>query len=107
MGVTFGGEALSGVGIPLAVMAEDGTVIGEVTSGIWSPLMLGCRSMKLSAFAGLARLCAIREMSRMCVQVVMHAGEAHQTSRQSSGWTKQQAGWTARPCTARCQRLRA
>ena len=41
MGVTFGGEALSGVAIPLAVMAEDGTVIGEVTSGIWSP-RLGC-----------------------------------------------------------------
>lgn len=41
MGVTFGGEALSGVAVPLAVTAEDGTVIGEVTSGIWSP-RLGC-----------------------------------------------------------------
>ena len=27
--------------VPLTVMAEDGTVIGEVTSGIWSP-RLGC-----------------------------------------------------------------
>ena len=41
MGVTFGGKALSGVAVPLAVTAEDGTVIGEVTSGIWSP-RLGC-----------------------------------------------------------------
>jgi len=41
MGVTFGGEALSGVAVPFAVTAEDGTVIGEVTSGIWSP-RLGC-----------------------------------------------------------------
>ena len=37
MGVRFGGGALTGVTIPLAVMAGDGTRIGEVTSAIWSP----------------------------------------------------------------------
>ena len=37
MGVKFGGNAISGVTIPLAVFAQDGSQIGEVTSGIWSP----------------------------------------------------------------------
>ncbi|MEC7615179.1 MAG: glycine cleavage T C-terminal barrel domain-containing protein, partial [Pseudomonadota bacterium] len=41
MGVKFGGEPLSGVAVPLAVMAADGTQVGQVTSGIWSP-RLGC-----------------------------------------------------------------
>ena len=41
MGVTFGGKPVAGVAIPLAVIAEDGTPIGEITSGLWSP-RLGC-----------------------------------------------------------------
>ena len=37
MGVTFGGAPVAGVAIPLAVMAEDGAPIGQITSGLWSP----------------------------------------------------------------------